>query len=688
MANIDDYLVASYRCRNISDNGSGESILKDLSGNGHDITLYGDKSTSFNPEFEGAFVANGVDNYGVCGNMPFLDDFTVVCKRRWIKTEGYTNNAPLIGGGYNHGRFDEYPVYANFTLENFYYDNIHCIVEGLYQNVKKYFDPSNDVVYMTKGKYDGKCDFDLNPPFIVYDVLRKGNFYLFREDMSFEGYANVALYALDIYDRTLDGEDLKKAISKMDELVVNWKDGVGEVTDQPLTVNPGSGSGDKPVSFGSVMNNGLDRTLEMEITTPKGTKKTLIVNQEGCRQAYITSDGKRWLTSDNRVYGVLKGDAPCECFDITPGVVRLRIDDADPNPLIQSCGDSSWIKGRRCLVKKTDAGVVVCYLDGNNSELFHDGTPAKLDGTMGQWMTDIPSYRYSHKGGEYDVSDIQNIQDIVHNITLTHDDADDSITEWGNKGLFRRCLVGVTKAVNIDNKLWSKKGGESTGYLTHSGSHNYATALGGGFDIIDYETHCKIAHLFYAKYANRNPQGMNQFGTGSYGVGRTIGTTSSLGNNDGKTSTQISFLGIEDFYGCMYEWMSGIHSKGSVSYIYDGFEPGKVPTADYRTVDVFYPGFTSKVLWGEYGDMLPVRADASVTTHYCDKCSNLTTEWGVMLRSGINNYETGGVVSLSKDNMFNYSIKDEYAKSSRIQYRGLIQIIENPAEFIAMPIGF
>lgn len=480
----------------------------------------------------------------------------------------------------------------------------------------------------------------------------------------------------------------KNDIDMANDLNINWKDGVGEVTDQPLTVSPGSGTGSAAVSFGSVMNNGLDRTLELEITTPKGTKKILTVNQEGCRQAYITSDGKRWLTSDNRVYGVLKGDAPCECFDITPGVVRLRIDDADPNPLIQSCGDSSWIKGRRCLVKKTDAGVVVCYLDGNNSELFHDGTPAKLDGTMGQWMTDIPSYRYSHKGGEYDVSDIQNIQDIVHNITLTHDDADDSITEWGNKGLFRRCLVGVTKAVNIDNKLWSKKGGESTGYLTHSGSHNYATALGGGFDIIDYETHCKIAHLFYAKYANRNPQGMNQFGTGSYGVGRTIGTTSSLGNNDGKTSTQISFLGIEDFYGCMYEWMSGIHSKGSVSYIYDGFEPGKVPTADYRTVDVFYPGFTSKVLWGEYGDMLPVRADASVTTHYCDKCSNLTTEWGVMLRSGINNYETGGVVLLSKDNMFNYSIKDEYAKSSRIQYRGLIQIIENPAEFIAMPIGF
>lgn len=124
------------------------------------------------------------------------------------------------------------------------------------------------------------------------------------------------------------------------DLNINWKDGVGEVTDQPLTVSPGSGTGSAPVSFGSVMNNGLDRTLELEITTPKGVKKTLTVNQEGCRQAYITSDGKRWLTSDNRVYGVLKSDAPCECFDVIPNTITFKIDDANSNPLIESCGDS------------------------------------------------------------------------------------------------------------------------------------------------------------------------------------------------------------------------------------------------------------------------------------------------------------------------------------------------------------
>ena len=47
------------------------------------------------------------------------------------------------------------------------------------------------------------------------------------------------------------------------DLNINWKDGVGDVTDQPLTVSPGAGSGDAAVSFGSVMNKGLDRTLEL-----------------------------------------------------------------------------------------------------------------------------------------------------------------------------------------------------------------------------------------------------------------------------------------------------------------------------------------------------------------------------------------------------------------------------------------
>lgn len=139
------------------------------------------------------------------------------------------------------------------------------------------------------------------------------------------------------------------------DLNINWKDGVGEVTDQPLTVSPGSGTGNAAVSFGSVMNKGLDRTLELEITTPKGVKKTLTVNQEGCRQAYITSDGKRWLTSDNRVYGVLKSDAPCQCNYTCPGVFYVRPDGSITDEPSNDCiGVVLNAQGKRFMIEKNE----------------------------------------------------------------------------------------------------------------------------------------------------------------------------------------------------------------------------------------------------------------------------------------------------------------------------------------------
>ena len=360
------------------------------------------------------------------------------------------------------------------------------------------------------------------------------------------------------------------------------------------------------------------------------------------------------------------------------GRCSFTCDDNNSNPEIPIRGDTSWIKGKRCLVKPYQEGVAICYLDDNNSELFYDGTPAALDGSMGIWMTDIPSYWLEHKGGEYNINNIQNLN---HSITLTHKDEDDATNDitWNktnrNKIFSRRVLVGVTEAVKQNKVITSKKGSTSIGSLKASQYHDLATALGNGFDIIDYETHCKIAHLFYAKYANRNPQEMSQFGYGENSYTRITGTTSSLGNNDGKTSTQISFLGIEDFYGGKYEWMSGIHSNGSVYYIYDGFEPDAVPTASYRTVDVgglTRGGDISKVYWGEHGDMIPTEVSASSTTHYCDwgYVAGSDSGWHVAMRSYGSVGDSGGVAYF--DAHYN-SVGDSGDLSSRIQYRGKIQ---------------
>ena len=239
-------------------------------------------------------------------------------------------------------------------------------------------------------------------------------------------------------------------------------------------------------------------------------------------------------------------------------------------------------KGKRCLVKKTSTGVAICYLSETDSEKFHDNTTvAKLDGTMGQWMTDSPVYYLKM---DESVSG-------THNLLISDRNIDGTYKEM------RRVLIGVTKGINVSSKLWSKKGVAPTVNQTASTFHTQATALGTGFDMIDYETHCKLAHLFYGAYGDRNPQAMSKFGTGSSTTGRTSGETATLGNADGKTTNQIAFHGVEDPYGNVYEWMSGIHGNGTTYYIYDGFEPYKVPTASNRTVTVSgnLSGWISKV---------------------------------------------------------------------------------------------
>lgn len=179
------------------------------------------------------------------------------------------------------------------------------------------------------------------------------------------------------------------------DLNINWKDGVGEVTNQPLTVSPGSGTGNSAVSFGSVMNKGLDRTLELEITTAKGVKKTLTVNQEGCRQAYITSDGKRWLTSDNQVYGVLKSDAPCQCNYTCPGVFYVRPDGSITDAPSNDCiGVALNAQGKRFMIEK--------YEDLNESYVTagsgKDSTYAFYWGGNGTDQTGIANYNKAYGG--------------------------------------------------------------------------------------------------------------------------------------------------------------------------------------------------------------------------------------------------------------------------------------------------
>lgn len=233
----------------------------------------------------------------------------------------------------------------------------------------------------------------------------------------------------------------KKMIYMDNDLNINWKDGVGEVTGQPLTVSPGSGTGSAAVSFGSVMNKGLDRTLELEITTPKGVKKTLTVNQEGCRQAYITSDGKRWLTSDNRVYGVLKSDAPCQCNGTCP-ISYVRPDGSITYTPSDDCiGVVLNAQGKRFMIEK--------YEDLNESYVTagagKDSTSIFYWGGYGTDQTGITNY--DKVDGSNDFGFLKPEQDSYKGTPYLPDDVSSwtngALSDWDGKAN-SNVLKGVT----------------------------------------------------------------------------------------------------------------------------------------------------------------------------------------------------------------------------------------------------
>ena len=371
-----------------------------------------------------------------------------------------------------------------------------------------------------------------------------------------------------------------------------------------------------------------------------------------------------------------------EALSIAKGDAWVQIDTTNPSCEINA-QSAPFIRGRRCLVKPTDNGVAICYLDENNSNLYHDGvTEAKLDGTQGEFMVDLPEFYF--KG-------VTNGDIYTYNI-------------WQNniKGAHksRRVLLGAVEATSVDNVLHSRVTGEqSTGNLTSVVFHQQANALGAGFDIVDYEAHCKVAWMQYAKYGNLDSQAI--IGAGSNSTTRIIGTTASLGNNDGADSTNTTIFGLENWWGDKWEWIGGFYEwyngkKGEL-YVFDGFlnstsitgnplTMGLVSSAsEYRklnyTVTDAQNGYISKMLLGEYGDLIPIEFNGSSSTFWADYGRIIVFESAVSRRSSYSDLDAGGATYFGI--MDKPSSADAYS-GSRLLYRGNIEVIEDPSTFISL----
>lgn len=145
--------------------------------------------------YEGALVFDGVDDYGICNNLPILNDYTVIC-RRVIENVNNTvaSKSVVTGNGafifeycnvlaYSFGK--NVPIVQNINLEDF-------------------------VSYQTKNSYNGstiKVGNADDTDTLTLGILRE------RDSRLLKG----AIYYFALYDKSLTPEEIETEKERLNE---------------------------------------------------------------------------------------------------------------------------------------------------------------------------------------------------------------------------------------------------------------------------------------------------------------------------------------------------------------------------------------------------------------------------------------------------------------------------------------
>ena len=321
-------------------------------------------------------------------------------------------------------------------------------------------------------------------------------------------------------------------------------------------------------------------------------------------------------------------------------------------------------KFRRCMCKKTGEGKVsICYLDDTNSNFYHDGTPSNLTGTEGDVMVYFPEFWYKY----------EKINNNQFGYLLSEGKIDGGVHVEAS-------LVGAYKGYVTSNKLYSRSGVSPTVRQSTTSFDNFANARGQGYQRIDFQQHCVIAFMLYAKYGNRNLQAVLGAGGATYRPATTTGSSNAIGNADTKneSSRYVCGLGLEGVFGGIYEWTKGVEINNRVWKITD--PDGSTRNVNAGTSDGWITNVAAEN--GPFFDMVPTNVGGSETTHYSDYYYQNPGGPLVLARSCYDSSTVGGVAFADAVNGASYT---NSPCGSRLAFRGEITEIKDVTTFKNLP---
>ena len=260
-------------------------------------------------------------------------------------------------------------------------------------------------------------------------------------------------------------------------------------------------------------------------------------------------------------------------MDKPPAVFGVSIDLTNSNPetsvtytddaIGMEAGSSAWYGKeifkdiRPCLFKD---GAVVGYLNPDNFAQFEDGSAADItSGDAGDVMIEIPKTGYK----------ITNANNVL-TVQITNDPNKDGFcykahtrAEDGDR---EKLYIGAFLGSNKGNKLRSVSGVSPLNATGLTDFRTYAKANGAGYDLFAFYPMTLLQCLYLIMYKNLDSQtalGMGYVGDSDWefmqkNTGATLDKGMSYGTAD--QMQQMKFLGIEDFWGNLYQWIDGLVS--------------------------------------------------------------------------------------------------------------------------------
>lgn len=265
-----------------------------------------------------------------------------------------------------------------------------------------------------------------------------------------------------------------------------------------------------------------------------------------------------------------------------------------------------------CLVKNR---AVVGYLNPNNYSEFEDGTPADIvSGDAGDCMVEFPKM---YLGMSTDAQGLTTV--TITNDATVEGVYDDAFVYKGTS--YSKFYVGAFKGYVLDNKLRSLSGKSPTVAYTIGDFRTDAQANGEGYEQTQWYQLMLRQALYILLFKNLNSQAA--LGAGVTGASITnTGGSNSNGVNYGSTSAsvQVKCLGIEDFWGNIYEWVDGIATKNNTAYTANGnYNDNCDGYTAAKTIESNLSGYMSKAEGTRELGFAPLQTSGYKDIYYCDK---------------------------------------------------------------------